>query len=298
MQGIQGTTGTAGTTLMPWIAIGVKLGLELDTKASSSVYKFFGTTYHADGLCTALGVYRVKDGTLFQCGSVVKVRPCKRGKLVGKTYRKAADRQYFILEMHKNFCAGVLSARLLDRQRELPRCFDIQLASVMLGIGATLSPEEVRLALSTASADEKVSVSESSSEGTGDRDLDTNRAGSVGSVRKRKRAGSPVKGGKTLKVKAGQNAPAASKVTAANSKALGGAPKVSGRGRKGAAGTPGPKGSAAKGAVGSAGPVGPPGPPGLCSSTTNAGEARLTAKEFSEFAAAGDFDYSTIHDTL
>jgi hypothetical protein len=139
----------------------------------------------------------------------------KGGKLVGKTDRKAADRQYFILEMHTIVCAGVLSARLLDRHREPPRCFDIQLASVMLGIGATLSPEEVRLALSTA--DEKVSVSESSSEGTGDRDLDTNRAGSVGSVRKRKRAGSPVKGGKASKVKAGQNAPAASKVTAANS---------------------------------------------------------------------------------
>ena len=47
-------------------------------------------------------------------------------------------------------------------------------------------------------------------------------------------------------------------------------------GPKGGAGLPGPRGL-----------PGPPGPPGPSSWTSNAGEARLTVKEFSEYAAAG-----------
>ncbi len=43
------------------------------------------------------------------------------------------------------------------------------------------------------------------------------------------------------------------------------------------------------GPAGAADPRGPPGPPGPCASPSNAGEARLTAKEFSDFAAAGAF---------
>jgi hypothetical protein len=104
--------------------------------------------------CTARAVYRLKIKLCFNaCGAAVKVRQCRRGKLVGKTDRKAGDRQYFILAMHKNFDASVLSVRLLDKQHDSPRIFDTQLASVMLGFGATLSSDEVRLALTSASSD-------------------------------------------------------------------------------------------------------------------------------------------------
>jgi hypothetical protein len=277
------------------MALASSQSLVQNTKASSSNYKWFNTEFDlVNGVSFLFSafVYNIQCDAWMTFASPWKFKRDRTGKSSGRTTTKDQKRPYFLKKVKKNLRTSEIRAELYDQVENV--VFDARVADIIPAIGeADLALREQitswkPLPREDAGATDDKTATDSLSESSSD--SDTTRAGSRGSARKRKRAGSAVSAGrsrgKSLKSQANPKvSAAATKLPAAGRKVLGAAPKAAAAGPRGVAGPCGPKGAA--GLAGPRGLPGPPGPPGPSSSTSNAGEAHLTAREFSDFAAAG-----------